>query len=447
MVGHPPGCGCGEFYVHGDVDGGEVYLRTNLRGHPFAPDIARALSAHLGASEQLVKADDPTTNRDWKYPDLDVLIMKARRDWVRWGLDLVKAIERLYADGKLYPLTPEREAVLQGLFADHQAWLTVRFTGLRDLLPAPKDADGYQAPSHIEAAYRLGKGLDMLDAALHYRADAPGAEPRTTEDVLRAALEIPLTAQDVHAMQYAQRRAGIYMSRPGTALRDEITRTLSAEERHVAEETNTKAAQGKGPAATPGGLTEAQSAVIQAATETAVAERMSTTTFARRLRDLADATLTNDMDRVARTELRFAHAYGAYRKLKDQAAEAGSTDPLVYKLTSMTACAHCVRIWGRKGSIRYRLSEIEAWERDDGNFKKKASQWRATIGPIHPNCTCGTLLLYTGDDLHQQMLAAVDGMLAAWRKEVAEPVRFNPDRNVADVITPRPPRTPRGASP
>ena len=97
--------------------------------------------------------------------------------------------------------------------------------------------------------------------------------------------------------------------------------------------------------------------------------------------------------------------------IEKKAAEIGETDPLVYKITSVTACQHCYRIWGRRGSIRYHLSELERWEALGGNFHKPAREWRATIGPIHPNCMCGSLFLYTGDDLHTRMLAAVDEMV------------------------------------
>lgn len=359
-------CGCDHdvgdgVYVHASRDRGALSVRTNVATHPSGTDVVRVLAEHLGLHEPLLKASE---DRDWKYPDLDVLITRARRDWMRWGAQLVRAVEQMQADGRLQPLTPEREASLRELFAEHRAWLVVRFTGLDDLLgtPAPPTAPGYQRPSHDEIAYRLGRRLDAIRGLIEQ--GPPIGE--TFEDVVKRAMAMELDANDAAAMQYAKRRAAVFMRKPSQQFEGDVTVQILDDDRH---------------------LSEVQLDKIRTATEAAVAAGTSTQEFARQLRDLADGTLTNDMDRVARTELRFAHAYGAYRTLKQQALdELGESDPLVYKITSPTACAQCVRIWGRNGSKRYRLSEIEAWEREDGNFKKPAKDWRATIGPVHPNC-------------------------------------------------------------
>jgi hypothetical protein len=136
-------------------------------------------------------------------------------------------------------------------------------------------------------------------------------------------------------------------------------------------------------------------------------------------RDLRDAVagtpLTNDMERVARTELRDAHAEGAYQTLKAETERLGLNDPEVYKITSPTACADCVRIWGRGGSKRYRLSQVEAWEAQGGNMGKPHQQWGPTIGTVHPNCGCGPLL-YFNASTHQAMLTAVDEIMAGYPK-------------------------------
>ncbi len=107
-------------------------------------------------------------------------------------------------------------------------------------------------------------------------------------------------------------------------------------------------------------------------------------------------TLTNEIDRIVRTELAFSHSWGAYRALKSQAAEnLGQGDPYVYKFASPHACDECRRIWGEPHDpIRYRLSTIEAREAAGANFRLPRAQWGPVIGPVHPHCTEGPLQLW-----------------------------------------------------
>ena len=390
-----------ELHVHARVDPAShaVHLRSNLhRAGDAGRAVVAALAAHVGLSgDELVKAAPEGAGPDWRYPSLDALIERARRDWDRFGDDLVQAVVELYTDGRLYPLTPERELALRRLFEHHAAWLVVRFTGLEEprALEARREgvirpADEHQ-PSLVEAAYRLGRGLDMLHAAAHY--SHPADRAAHVEAVLREAVRVPLTREDVQALRYAQRRAAVYMRAPAEDMIGGVRVTLNEEERI---------------------LTAAEQQAVRRSTTRAIAERMTSSEFARVLRDNRTPRLTNDMDRVARTELRMAHAWGAYQTLKETARNLGQADPLVYKVTGNTPCVHCRRIWGEKGSTRYRLSEVEAWERAGGNFRKPAKDWGPTIGPVHPQCTCGPLLLYDAD-LHDGMIAAADEILNDWK--------------------------------
>jgi hypothetical protein len=71
-------------------------------------------------------------------------------------------------------------------------------------------------------------------------------------------------------------------------------------------------------------LTREEYAKVRPAVERAVLERRTAGQLERDLRDaVAGTPLTNDMERVARTELRDAHAEGAYQTLKAETERLG----------------------------------------------------------------------------------------------------------------------------
>lgn len=398
---HDESCGCGltaSAYRDGD---GNLVVQTNIAGHPDGEPFARALLAHANGRDELAKAKrvDPFSGRDWKYPALDILIQKARRDMLRWGPDLLRELLRLYDDGKLYPLTPDREAMLRSLFRDRENDLVVRVTGMLDGRPVPPSTKGYQEPSHLEASFRLGRGLDLRTPGRHYKPAPEGTPAAAFEQVLEMALKVPLDERDVRALQYVQRKTGEYVRKPLESMRVDVDAVLLDTERK---------------------LTDAETDWLKSNVTEAIAERLTAKQLEQQLRRTLEGNLSNDLERIALTELRSAHAYGSYRTLKENAAEAGVDDPYVYKMTSPTACVQCVRIWGRRGSHRYLLSEVEAWEAAGGNFKKPAADWGPTIGPVHPRCMCGPLLMFTSEREHREMVEANDEMLADWRRELGE---------------------------
>ena len=164
-------------------------------------------------------------------------------------------------------------------------------------------------------------------------------------------------------------------------------------------------------------LSEAERWAVGTAVAEAIRTGQTQQRLARELRDVTRGTvLVNDMDRVARTELHFAHAHGAYVGLKEQARLVGDEDPLVYKLVGGDACEHCRRIWGPSGSPHtYRLSYIEQREASGGNFRLPSSEWGPVIGPVHPNCR-EAALLYFHPDIHDAIQEAA-AELAEWYGE------------------------------
>tara|TARA_R110000824_G_scaffold54028_3_gene149081 strand:- start:947 stop:2110 length:1164 start_codon:yes stop_codon:yes gene_type:complete len=374
------------------ADDGRVDIRTDLgKLDPCdIPGILTGLAIHLGfESAPLLKAiRRKPAQVDPRYPALRTLIKQAHINWHKYGDTLVAEVRKLLDEGKLLPLSVETEEILRRLFAEHEVAVVLSFGGksrqeatVKRMVDEGTIAEDYEETALVTLGYKLGRGLDAL--AIHHIQ--PDQEP-SLETVIRQAGQTRLNKQDRHALDYARRRAAVYMRRP-------------AQLPHYAIERQ---------------LTEAERWAVSREVEKAVEGRKGQAELARELEAATkDTTLINDMDRVARTELHFAHSHGAYIGLKEQAAGAGDDDPLVYKLVRPQACTHCRRIWGPNADpIRYRLSFIEAREAQGANFHKPASTWGPTIGPVHPNCTEGALL-YWHPDIHDAIQEAAAEM-AEW---------------------------------
>lgn len=346
----------------------EVHVRTNLgQVQPeLYPAVFAALAEHVGLSpEAMHKAADDDGHAeheepDPRYPEVQKLIEAARKDWQTWGDQLVAAVTKLLNAGKLLPLTKQNERTLSDLFRDHAMKLVLRFAGHH-----PDDPATAKSGSYIDTAWRLGRGLKMLEAHQVNRAGSP-----SLESIVRTALKPALTAQDEEALRYVKRRGAIFMRRPADQATSEIARELNEEEFRA----------------------------IRGAIAHGIEEKYDNKRIAREINEAlkGNASLQNNMESVVRQELAFAHSHGAYVALKTQAAGAGHDDPEVYKFVSPGACRDCKRIWGLPSNPkRYRLSVIEAREAAGGNFKKPRREWGPVIGPVHVNCTEGPLQLYT----------------------------------------------------
>jgi hypothetical protein len=365
-------------------------IKSNLTRLDFAhyPAALGAFARHIGCDhEELRKAVQPAGEPpDPRYPALGTLLLQARQNWFAYGDALVRLIGDMHAQGRLFPLTAINEALLRQLLAQRGASFMLTFTGRARVNPGPpSEAHPEGAPSLLTMAFTLGYRHDMLVPHGVPANQAP--EMSRIVEVVRAAL--PATEKEQEAIAYVHARGELYMRRPAENAATEVERIL----------------------------TEAEYAAVRGATAAAVAEKRSAKQLERDLKDATTGTsLTNDMERVARTELAFAHNFGAYKKLKRQAAEIGEDDPLVYKLVSPFSCTECRRIWGpAKDPRHYRLSFIEQRERDGGNFRRPVREWGPVIGPVHPNCTEGPLMFYRRD-LVQAIDEAVTAFLAAGKR-------------------------------
>ena len=472
---HDVGCGCGceddangeRLFVHIDRARHGFDITTNLDRLPPVPraGVISALIAHLEIADDvtmLAKAENPApgkANQDARYPVIAHLIRQARRDWATYGEALV---ERVLAMFRADPVvTPAKRSELEELFKAHEAAVVLRWAGVgtktaRRMADKAGFTDKHSVIwSHVDVAFRAGLGLDAIRQAVQH--EDPEVARAQLADVVESFGRQPMSRTDEAALDYARQRAARLMRRPirdqhdailealepqgAPVLREDVEGGASKKRAVGPGEAGGGAAGGQGEAGAapsgPGGaipgapaavgaaptgreLTEREYAAVRPVIQQAIVERRSARELARELRAaVAGTKLTNEMERVARTELRDAHASGAYQALKEQAGLAGLPDPEVYKITSPTGCQQCIRIWGRGGSRRYKLSQVEAWEAQGGNYGRPAAQWGPTIGTVHPNCTCGPLLLYVGDKEHAVVLRTAESIINEIRAEQA----------------------------
>jgi hypothetical protein len=342
------------------------------------PTLLAAIGLHLGLEPMTKAVQHEDEGPDPRFPKLARLVELAQADWHTWIDQLVEAVAELAAAGKLSPLNEENENVLRALFADHEAALVLRFTGRGDALTVQRLVDaGLVHPSvasraWIPTAYKLGAAV----SALRVHPDDQPPSRATIEQLLATVEPIRLTQQQRRASEAVARRGEIYMRRPAMQLTNGIWQRIAENERM---------------------WNPAELQQLRDTTAKAVEQRKGAKELARDLRDVVNGnpSMQNDMDRVARTELCLAHGAAAYSTLKQQASQIGMDDPLVCKLVSPRACTDCKRIWGLPSDpIPYRLSFIEAREAAGGNFRLPHASWGPVVGPVHPNCTEGALLLY-----------------------------------------------------
>ena len=120
--------------------------------------------------------------------------------------------------------------------------------------------------------------------------------------------------------------------------------------------------------------------------KTAVAmNRAKRETISKLKSDLGWATKdwARDLERIAITETMFAVQQGQADYLSDKYG----SDSFVAKIPNPSACPHCLRLHiGEDGQPRvFKLSTLE---NNGANVGRKAADWRAVVGPVHPNCVC-----------------------------------------------------------
>jgi hypothetical protein len=356
------------FAVEGEWGPDGIELAQDL--HKLPPRIGKAVVAALGARldvclHDLEKAVQPKGDQpDPMAPELFVLLQRARRDFRKHGTRLVAELVKLMDAGRLLPMDENNEALLRELFADHEVGIVAEFAGrhhdtdrLRRLVLEGLVRPDYAETAAIPLSYRLGKGLQALKPVQVATNQAPALRA-----VVRKALDVDLSPDDKVALRHVQQRGAEYMRVQVARGQANVLRRLTDEEKRR----------------------------VRGATAAAIRDNKGARELEQDLKDAAVGTqMTNDMERVARTELHFAKGQAAFEKLRNEADNIGDDDPLVARQTDGRACKHCRRIFGVGRDIKpYRMSEVEANTLAGGNFGRKAEDWVAVIGPVHPKCRC-----------------------------------------------------------
>lgn len=258
------------------------------------------------------------------------------------------------------PLTERQITAIQKIIKNRFLGLTYEALGERALSTAELNA--LKAAGLVEDAtkhlvadpYVLGKIVAVLP---------PSARTLSYDQVLRAAQKLlPTTEREKKAMEYAIDHAGAH-------IRGVMDMTLRDSTAAIA--------------ATRG---EALRTIREGVAESIV-NRDTLSELKTKLFDLIDDS-TRDWQRVAHTEMNNAVQNGILDEIAEKSDEGMSQ--LVYKRPNPDACDHCRRLYLRPdGRPRvFRLSDLA-----ESNVGKKAADWEATIGSVHPWCACQLIVI------------------------------------------------------
>jgi hypothetical protein len=92
---------------------------------------------------------------------------------------------------------------------------------------------------------------------------------------------------------------------------------------------------------------------------------------------------TRNLTRIAQTESQRAHDMGVAADL----AKRHGGDARVYKRPHRDACERCLGAYTEDGVVP-RLFTLRELAANGDNFGRKAADWVATVGPMHPHCAC-----------------------------------------------------------
>lgn len=209
--------------------------------------------------------------------------------------------------------------------------------------------------SSIEDAYLYGLVLAQLNDPNTVGLTYPQFRRRVE------AQPVPLTQPEVHAVAMANAKAAQYIVGLGNRV---SARTGEV----VIEADKALRAQMRGD--------------IRDTVAEAVAERK---TVKQIKSDLGHATQdwTRDLDRIAVTEQQFAMQEG----FAQHVVKTRGDDAKVAKLSAKDCCPQCAALYLEDGG-KPRIFTISDLEKNGTNVGRRQAEWRATIGPVHPNCSC-----------------------------------------------------------
>jgi len=337
-------------------------------------------------------------------PLLNALIELSRHEFVSWKKRLLEDVVKIVGDsGQSMPLNDAARSKLARVLTEYREQLRWRLTGtlsdpatLEAMLRLPGFAAITAQQNPVNMAYRLGASWNP--------AKLPDPVPHTLEatvvkERIRDAIKVTMRqdfseVREASAMA-ARRSAGTLITKVGNQAGGILAGKIDRAEQ---------------------AWTDAQLMPVRQTAERAVREKWSRYQFKRELWDaISDSKepgvkdLTNNLDRIAVTELQRAFCQGAV----DGLLQDGGSDVQVFVVASKDACVECKRIWGLMPDPNvYRLGDIIA---NGDNRGVKQKDWRAIVGPIHPQCLCSAPMIYK-----PHIAKAVASAHAKWLKMDAE---------------------------
>ena len=172
----------------------------------------------------------------------------------------------------------------------------------------------------------------------------------------------PLSPVQEHALEFSRQRAGRYIAGLGNRVGNDL-QTLSIEtETNVRRNMRDKIS------------TEVSRSIINKETAQKLASR------------LGDATTdwSRNLERIAVTEMETAYQEGWAGHIKENSPDGGKS--MVAKRVNADACKTCKRVFLLNGVPR--MMTLDEMTANGSNYGLKQAEWKATIGPVHPNCHC-----------------------------------------------------------
>ena len=289
------------------------------------------------------------------------------------------------------PLTLGDDKIIARRLAAHAEDL-LRRVGVEPRVPIEQMASDIakKAPWSIDllsVAYRLGKNNHKTGSEASWKMASEMLESSN------------LTELDRHLIRHIRARSGSYLRRVAYTACDTANQRLLEADREAVVRT----------------MLSGQKVKIN---PTQLASMMSD--LAGKLRQkggkkiYAGGRWERDWRRVVRTEMAFAHSYGALTSAMQRHHENKGHDGksplkvphvLVFKQPQtvtrnekgrvMTPCSHCHRIWYHDDETPKLMPLKEVIENGE-NEGRKARDWVATVGPTHPNDLCGPLRFFNG---------------------------------------------------
>lgn len=356
----------------------------------------RGYGPRFGCSEALKAPGDQHDDGgdDFEVAALRDLWKMLEKLWAGYITRVLDDLEGLVAAGAVdFPLDLEKQQdqVVWSALAKRAARMLAAI-GVSPLTVDERQASVSRPLDALEICYRLGR----LRGAL--RAD-------TSLDAARGqAAGLRLGADDRRALAHLKASAGAYLRPNVWGVPEDVMRRLLARDREVALRGTLIGVRARvHPNRLAGYMTDLTGVKVERGDGTMVR---------------TGGSWDRDWRRVARTEMARAYNYGHLQAaLREHPVNAGAAEGaplrvpkrLCFKVTQkpryddkdrlIAPCKHCYRIWrvDDRTPRLYDLAEVigngENATGDDGR-PRRADDWRATVGPTHPNDLCGPIQFY-----------------------------------------------------